>query len=372
MEATAALVASPTLPTMPTRPRWRTWPAALTLLVLSPLVAEVTSGSTPPLLAIQPFALIFLPTLYGISILLVHEIMARRRLGWGNALLLGAAFGVFQEALIVQTWFNYISPASPSHSDALYGVPWGTKVDWALHLTLYHAVVSITVPLMLIALFFPRHAPLPWLGPKRIVLLTAWMLLLCGALAVNVAFTQFAKDGYHGPPPIPYLSSIALTALLILLGVVARFPTPRPNLTRRAPRLWTARLMCCGCMVLFFLLSIVLPATKMPVAIEIGLLALVFAWALSRVRSWSARAGWNERHVLSVAIGVIMYFVFIWGPFIEFGLRLPLRTGMTVVNLLLFAALLLFDQRLKRRLVRLAHVEVGAHVDAAPPREHSA
>ncbi len=44
--------------------------------MLSPLVGEVISGSTPPLLAIQPFALIFLPTLYGISAVLIHAVVA--------------------------------------------------------------------------------------------------------------------------------------------------------------------------------------------------------------------------------------------------------------------------------------------------------
>lgn len=343
--------------------RQRLWPAALALLLLSPLIGEVCSGSTPPLLLIQPFFLVFLPTLYGIFALLTHEIIARRRLGWGNALLLGAAFGIFQEALIVQTWFNFMSPQSPIHSAGDYGVMWGTSLNWALNLTLYHAVVSITVPLILIAVFFPRRAPLPWLGPKRIALLTAWMLLLCGALAVNVATTRFAGDGYSGPPTIPYLVAAAFMLLLILLGMFVRFPAPRShpaNPAKRAPRLWTVRLVCCGSMTLFFALAVILPATGMPVGAAMALMLLLFAAVLWRVRSWSAGVGWNERHLLSVAIGVMLCFAFIWGPFIEFGLQLPARTGMTVVNLLILGALLLFDQRLKRRLARQAQADTKA------------
>ncbi len=338
------------------RPK-RLWPAALTLLLLSPLIGEVSSGSTPPLFVIQPFFLVFLPTLYGIFALLTHEVIARRRLGWGNALLLGAAFGVFQEALVVQTWFNYMSPQSPIHSESDYGVMWGTSVNWALNLTLYHAVVSITVPLILIAVFFPRRAPLPWLGPKRIILLAAWMLLLCGALAINVATTRFAGDGYSGPPLIPYALAAAFMLLLILLGVFVRFPASRPNPARpgkRAPRLWSVRLVCGGFMTLFFALSVILPATGIPVGVAMALTLLLFAAALWRVRSWSARVGWNERHLLSVAIGVMLCFAVIWGPFIEFVAQLPALTGMTVVNLMILGALLLFDQRLKRRLARRA------------------
>jgi hypothetical protein len=327
------------------------------LLFISPIVGEMISGSTPPLLFVQPFALIFLPAMYGAWALLTHEVIARCRLGWGNALLLGAAFGVFQEALVVQTWFNHISPQSPAHDGGTYGLVAGTSLNWALNLTIYHAVVSITVPLILIAVFFPRRAPRPWLDPKRIALVTMWMLLLCGALAVNAAFNQFVNDGYSGPPLISYLLAAAFMLLLILLGVFLRFPAPRPNPAKRAPRLWTVRLVCCGYMLLFFAFSVVLPATGMPASAAMALMLMLFASALWRVRSWSARAGWNQRYLLSVAIGVILYFTFVWGPLIEFAFQLPARTGMTLVNLLIVAALLIFDQRLKRRHARQSRAE---------------
>ena len=115
--------------------------------------------------------------------------------------------------------------------------------------------------------------------------------------------------------------------LLIVLGVFVRFPAPRPNPTKRAPRLWTVRLVCCGYMILFFAFSVVLPATGMPAVAAMALMLLLFASALWRVRSWSARAGWNERHLLSVAIGVILYFTFIWGPLIEFDRTLASANG---------------------------------------------
>jgi hypothetical protein len=358
METTSATVERPATQKTPgPLQRLRVWPTALALIFLSPIVGEMISGSTPPLLFVQPFFLVFLPTMYGAWALLTHEVLVQRRLGWGNALLLGAAFGVFQEALVVQTWFNYISPQSPSHMGGTYGLVAGTSLNWALNLTIYHAVVSITVPLILIAVFFPRRAPLPWLGPKRIVLVTAWMQLLCGALAVNATFNQFVAAGYSGPPLISYLLAAAFMLLLIVLGVFVRFPMPRPNPAKRAPRLWTVRLICAGYMILFFAFSVILPATGMPAVAAMALMLLLFASALWRVRSWSARAGWNERHLLSIAIGVILYFTLVWGPLIEFIGHLPARTGMTVVNLLIVVVLLIFDQRLKRRLARQAQAE---------------
>jgi hypothetical protein len=111
-------------------------------------------------------------------------------------------------------------------------------------------------------------------------------------------------------------------------------------------------------MALFFAFSVVLPATGMPAVAAMAIMLLLVASALWRVRSWSARAGWNERHLLSIAIGVVLYFTFIWGPLVEFILHLPARTGMTAVNLLIVVALLIFDKRVKRRLARQAQDEV--------------
>ncbi len=349
MEPNVTQLYAPPMPAAPPKRRRTVW-ALLALLVLSPLIGEVMSGSTPPLLAVQPFALIFLPTLYGISAVLIHEIVARRGLGWGNVLILGAAFGIYQEALIVQTWYNYMAPSSPTHSTGTFGVLAGTNWAWALNLTLYHAVISILTPMILLSVFFPVRSRLPWLRWWSIALLLAWMLLLCGALAINVATKQYAAEGYTGPPPIPYLAAVVLTLLAVVLGANLRFPVLQPNPARAAPRLWAVRFTCLGLVTLYSLLTeIIFPQLPLPAVIAMLVAALLFGLSVARVRSWSRRQGWGKRHWLAVATGILMYFVFVWGPFIEFGLHLPARTGMTAFNLLIFIALLLYDRRLKRR-----------------------
>jgi hypothetical protein len=333
----------------------RTWPAAVALLFVSPGIAELLSGSTPPLRFIQPFALIFLPTLYGISALLIREIMVRRGLGWGNALLMGAAFGIFQEALVVQTWFNYQAPNSPAHSMGTYGAAFGTSWDWALNLTIYHAVISITTPLILIGLLFPRAARLPWLGRKRIIAMTTWLLAACTALAYLVAFrSATGGSSYAGPPFPPYLVAIGLTVLALLLGAFVRFPIPRPaSSTRRAPRLWTVRLAICGLIGLYLIgTSAILPGTHLPAIVDAAAGFACFSFGVWRVRAWSAQPGWGERHWLALVIGVVLYFLLLWAPLVEFVARLPGQQGLVLANLLALAGLLLFDWRLKRRALR--------------------
>ncbi len=303
----------PISPTIEAPRRLRLWPAALALYFLAPGVGEVISGSTPPLLFLQPFGFIFTPLLYGSSAILIHEIVVRRHLSWGNVLLLGAAFGIFQEALIVQTWFTYLVPNSPSSGSGSYGALWGVNWLWALALTLYHAFISITTPLILLGVFFPRRSQLPWLGRKRTLALFAWLLIPCALLAVGVATKQFASEGYHGPPLAAYLACVALLLVVIALGVFVRFPTPAPRLTRRAPKPLAVCLTIYGLLILSFVTLLFLPSTRLPAILVAAVQLAIFAFGVWRVRSWSggSRVGYaplarhrhRRRAVLRVPLG---------------------------------------------------------------------
>jgi len=330
------------------------WPMLLTLYFLAPLLAEILSGSTAPLMFIQPFGFIFIPLLYGSSAILIREILARRGLGWGNALVLGAAFGVFQEALVVQTWYNFMAKSSPSHSNGFYGVWLGTNWVWALNLTVYHAVISITLPLIWLTLIFPQRAMQPALRRRGVILFLLWLIIPCGLLAFNVAKAQFAKEGYPGPPLIGYLLGVALVLGLTLVGSFVRFPAPRPQPGRRAPGVWAVRFTMFGLTTVFFLLTFILPATKLPPPIMMVIAVAIFAFGLWRIASWSARDGWNARHWLALVMGLLGWYLFLWAPLVEFAIRLPQRQGLTLADLITMIALFVFDWRLKRRLAQPA------------------
>ena len=98
--------------------------------------------------------------LYGSGAILVREMARRRGLGWPSLLTLGAAYGVFEEALVVNTWFSH---AANVGSLASYGRIWGINAVWALELTVFHAVMSICVPIALVEAAFPHIAARPWL-----------------------------------------------------------------------------------------------------------------------------------------------------------------------------------------------------------------
>jgi hypothetical protein len=133
----------------------------MTLLVLSPALGELLSGSSPPLQFFNPVLFFLLVCLYGCGALLVREIVVRRQLNAAGVLLLGAAYAVLEEGLLCKSFFN------PFWTDtgflSIYGRAWGVNWVWTLGLTVYHMTVSIAVPIFLTEALFPSQAAVPWL-----------------------------------------------------------------------------------------------------------------------------------------------------------------------------------------------------------------
>jgi len=130
------------------------WPA-LTLFFLAPMLAELLSGSAPPVEFFNPFALLVLPALYGSGAILVRELRVRWGKGWPTVFALGAAYGIVEEGLMVKSFFD------PNWMDlgplGSYGRWAGVNWVWSLELTIFHAVFSIAIPILLVELLFPAQ-----------------------------------------------------------------------------------------------------------------------------------------------------------------------------------------------------------------------
>lgn len=129
---------------------------AVVLFFLSPMTAELLTSSSPPAEFFNPFGFVIMAALYGSGAVLARELTVRWRKGWPTLLMLGFAFGIFEEGLMVKSFFD---PQWPDLGDlGVYGRWVGVNWVWALNLTLWHAVNSITVPVMLTGLIFPTVA----------------------------------------------------------------------------------------------------------------------------------------------------------------------------------------------------------------------
>ena len=216
---------------MQSEQRPRTWAAALTLYFLAPILGEVFSFNTPPLaFVLDPSKFIFEPALYGSGALLIREVARRRGLGWSAILLMGAAYGILEEGVFIHSWFN--ASFEGLHSLAVYGRAWDTSWVWAFGLTGFHAVFSVTIPILLAEAMYPRVAALPWLNRFWLRLIVCWFAftVLLGAVAYGFFLS---RDKGYTHPPLTYLLAVALVIVLFAIGSHLR---PRPIAHRRAPR----------------------------------------------------------------------------------------------------------------------------------------
>ena len=166
------------------------WKPAVTLLVLSPAIGELLSGSSPPQQFFNPLFFVLLVGLYGCGALLARETAAQRHLNAGGILLLGAAYGIIEEGLMCKSFFN------PYWTDtgflSVYGRSAGVNWVWTFGLTFYHMVVSITVPIFLTEALFSERAKHPWLRRR------GWRIAGTSfGLVVLLGFGVFDNRQFH-------------------------------------------------------------------------------------------------------------------------------------------------------------------------------
>ncbi len=193
----------------------RRWFSPLaTVLVVAPFVGEVLSTATSVFvfLVVLPFH----AALYGSGALLVREGVRRWRLGLAGLIALGAAYGILEEAEFVRSWFNvsYL----PSEGD--YSRVWDTSLLQAVHLTSFHAAVSIGCAIAITELLHPGHRDRPWASTRTLALAAVAMVLL-------FPLTLIEGSGFFAT------RWPQMAVALVLAGAVVA-------LARQLPRTWPA------------------------------------------------------------------------------------------------------------------------------------
>ncbi len=157
------------------------------LLILSPVIAEVVSGSTPFFTFLWPPVLLVYVGFYGLGALLIREVAAHKKLGYASILLLGAAFGVLEEGILLKSWFDPTWMGAQITSKVLRVS--GVNVLQPFANVVYHAVISIAAPILLVEATTSRE---PWLteGQRKL----AGALFIMSALSLST----FNRD-YKNP-----------------------------------------------------------------------------------------------------------------------------------------------------------------------------
>lgn len=315
--------------------------AAFTLVILTPLVAELALGSTPMQMAW--LLLLFVP-IYGAGILLIRELVHRAGRGWLSIVVLGVAYEIIEDGIGLQAL------TSPNIYNA---AEWGPRV-FGINTTyweaqaIYHVIFSAVIPILLTDLIFPSHRHKPYLKKGGLVVTTIVAVIGVGLLRLSVPPT--VDPGYVAP----VWASVSSIVLMIILGVVAlRLMPPRTDMSPlpgRVPSHWQLVIVgLVGTVVLFGLVFPVAGAQQpvftqglwalvpMGVALALAILAIVL------IRWWTRREEWTDLHALALAGGALVghtafgMAVFARTTFDRVGLTVMLM--LTVVGLALLARL---------------------------------
>lgn len=296
---------------------------ALLLSLLSPFFGEVISGSTPPLEIINPFSFLFLWAFYGGGVLLIREAWIKWGKGYLRLMLLGIVYGITEEGLAVKSFFD------PNWGDLgvlrTYGRVFETNIVWAAWLSIFHAVFSISIPIILIEIFYPDLSEEPLLA-KRGLKLT--FLAFISALII----TFFLLNPYS--PPLPQY----LLTFLLVLFLIFEIKRTRKKLyiewefVQRHPMLYGGLFTTS-----LFILYLIMPNTEIPFVIPL-LLGPVLT-----VHLYSQMGNLNPKQLLALVLGILGPFLLFYDMVLEFNGIF----GMSIVGIGTFLILLRKYQKLR-------------------------
>lgn len=308
---------------------------ALVLFFLAPAIGELLSGSSPPVEFFNPFVLLLLSSLYGSGALIVRELKVRWNKGYVSMFILGAAYGIIEEGLMVKSFFD------PDWMDlgilGVYGRWRDVNWVWAEWLTIYHATFSIAIPITLVELAFPDRRSESWIGSKK----------LAGLAVLLAAVTALGYSGLtaYKPPLLQYM--LAFAVVVVLLFLAWRMPSNIGKRGRKGP-LKPSRMALIGFLVatsLFFLFmagAYIVP--QPPVLMMIGMALVVGIFDFLRRLKWDAG---TLCHKLALSAGAVSFLI-VLSPTQEFDTsRLDNPRGMLIVGIVALALLILLRRRLR-------------------------
>ena len=298
-------------PVRPVAARWQRIGPVVTLLLLSPFIAELLSAATR---ASVLYVLIPEIMTWGCGALIIRELVRRWQGDRTSLLLLAPAIAIAEEIIIQQT---SLAPLVWVHSAHIYGRFLGVNWAWLVAMVVYETVFVVLVPVELTELAFRGRRTEPWLNTRGLVITGA--VFLFGAFLAWFAWVKnYRTRILHLPPYHPPAAYIVLGLAAIGLLAIGAYrqrnsSTPRPSVGRRL----SAWLVGIGALVLAYPWELMIAlnfniAPKLPVEIAlISGITYVFALFLL-IRYISSAATWTDLHRFALCAGAVTAVTF-WG-----------------------------------------------------------
>ena len=297
------------------------------LALLSPTIAELLSSSSPPLEFFNPLGFLMLIALYGFGAILIREYVVRRGYPKSSIILLGVVYGMVEEGFAVKSFFN------PGWQDlgilGVYGRYIGVNWVWSIGLTLYHSIISISIPIAIIELVYSDLMDKPWIVSRRGLLMLFSVFVLD-----NVLINILLVSGYQ-PSLLHYLILFMIMFLLVwLCGKVNIRPI---RLANNPFLMWVGGFLW---MLGFYIVLFGLPNLGLPVFIDIIIL-IIFFYISVRMFSNLFNDELSNKVRMAFALGPPSLFIFL-SPLFEFSSdRSDNPIGMTLVGVF-FAILFIY------------------------------
>jgi hypothetical protein len=195
----------------------------LFLVFLTPCV-EFLTGSTSLGAALTvpsaAFTFFFLtwPS-YAFPVLLIREAVVAWNKGIPSLLALGISYGALNEGLLAKTYFavNPNSPVLGGGAGQWIGINW----PWVTEITLFHMIVSISVPVVLGFLIFPETRRVRFLSERTIRWFVGLVLFeVLGILTLQSIFSATFRA---------LLPLMLLPTGILLLGIYLARRLPKPD-----------------------------------------------------------------------------------------------------------------------------------------------
>jgi hypothetical protein len=286
--------------------RWRAAAPIAVLVFLSQVLTELLMGVVH---ITNLWLLVPEMGVYGSAALIIRELVRRRHRGWGMILLLGIAFAIAEECVILQTSLTpqFFPPAFSGNFGWAFGVQW----IYLVALLWYESVYAIVLPIYLTELLFPAQRDELWLDHRGFALaVTIFLLSSIGVwwLWSHVGLQRYGSSTYQVPSV--YIG-IALVAIVVLVSGTLLLPQPsRPirGSARRAWSPWLVGFMAFGHSLAWFVLIALayIPSAMFPGVSPLIPIAIGLVWvglALLVVRYLSDAHGWRDSHRLALIFG---------------------------------------------------------------------
>ncbi len=209
--------------------------SAWMLFVLSPVLAELLSGSSPPKEFFNPIALFIQLFSYGSAAVLLREFAIRMKLtGWGR-ILIAFSMGFYIEGFVCKSYFS--SQWADFNFPIGYGRFFGLNIPWIISLEIYHAFASFLVPWLIVEFLLPKARNTRGLSNVAVIMHII-IVTAIGLFGLLVMPMNKAKEVYHANLFEILMMLIPIILILIfakyidnrLKGINFEIPIPHPVL----------------------------------------------------------------------------------------------------------------------------------------------